>query len=212
MAKKLTLFLIIITSFVSSLVHAQETKVLYLAGGCFWCVEADFEKLPGVEQVVSGYTGGDIENPTYKQVVLGGTGHYEAVEIKFDPGKISTDQLLDKFLRSIDVTDSQGQFCDRGESYRSAIFFIDSFQEQKALKAIKSAEEYLGFKVVTPIIRFKKFYPAEKYHQDYYKGKKIVMTRFGPKKQWRAYEIYREACERDKKVQSIWGPEAAFVN
>lgn len=192
--------------------HAAGTEVLTVAGGCFWCVEADFEKVRGVREVVSGYTGGSVANPTYKQVVRGGTGHYEAVEIKYDPAKVSARQLYDLFFRSVDPTDAGGQFCDRGDSYRTAIFVSDSAQKQAAEAAKAEAQKELGQKIVTPILQAAEFYEAEAYHQDYYKGDKIVLTRFGPKSQAAAYKRYREACGRDQRIKSLWGSSAPFIN
>ncbi|MCM2561960.1 peptide-methionine (S)-S-oxide reductase MsrA [Lutimaribacter sp. EGI FJ00015] len=192
--------------------HAAETRVLTVAGGCFWCVEADFEKVKGVEEVVSGYTGGSTENPTYKQVTRGGTGHYEAVQIMFNPEQVSRAQLLHMFLRSVDPTDAGGQFCDRGESYRTAIFVSDQAEKELAQQAIANARQELGQKVVTPIVDAKTFYKAEAYHQDYYKGDRLMVTRFGPIRQSKAYERYREACGRDDRVRQLWGGAAPFAS
>lgn len=186
-----------------------ETAIL--AGGCFWCVESDFESVKGVTSVVSGYTGGTFADPTYKDVGKGGTGHYEAVQVKFNPNVVSYDQILHMFLRSVDPTDAGGQFCDRGDSYRTAIFPRNAAQTASAQAAIAQANADLGRKIVTPIIPASKFYKAEAYHQDYYKGTKLVVTRRGPKRQSNAYKFYRNACGRDAKVQSIWGNAAPFV-
>lgn len=191
---------------------AEGTETLTVAGGCFWCVEADFEKVEGVHEVVSGYTGGTVKNPTYKQVVGGGTGHYEAVEIQYDPAKVSARQLYDLFFRSVDPTDAGGQFCDRGDSYRTAIFVSDPAEQQAATAAKAEAEKALGQKIVTPILKAGPFYEAEAYHQDYYKGDKLILTRFGPKSQAAAYERYRTACGRDARVKALWGQAAPFVN
>jgi peptide-methionine (S)-S-oxide reductase len=185
------------------------TEKLVVAGGCFWCVEADFEKVKGVVEAVSGYTGGTTKNPTYKQVTRGGTGHFEAVEISFDPTVVSLDVLLNLFLRSVDVTDNGGQFCDRGESYRTAIFPASPSQRKAAEKAIKEAQRELGKTVVTPVLDLKTFYLAEDYHQDYYKGENLVLTRFGPISQKNAYKRYRDACGRDARVKQVWGTGAA---
>ena len=187
------------------------TEKLIVAGGCFWCVESDFESVQGVKSVVSGYTGGSSANPTYKQVTKGGTGHYEAVEITFDNKKVSRDQLLHMFFRSVDPTDAGGQFCDRGDSYRTAIFYKDDAQKAAATTAKSAAQQALGQKIVTPVLAAGPFYKAEKYHQDYYKGTKIVLTRFGPKKQSEAYKRYRVACGRDQRVQQLWGKAAPFA-
>lgn len=191
---------------------AAGTETLTVAGGCFWCVEADFEKVDGVKEVVSGYTGGTVKNPTYKQVVGGGTGHYEAVEIIYDPAKVSARQLYDLFFRSVDPTDAGGQFCDRGDSYRTAIFVSDPAEKTAASAAKAEAEKALGQKIVTPILEAGPFYEAEAYHQDYYKGEKLILTRFGPKSQAAAYDRYRTACGRDARVKALWGQAAPFVN
>ncbi|MES2970578.1 MAG: peptide-methionine (S)-S-oxide reductase MsrA [Pseudomonadota bacterium] len=189
--------------------HAATEKAI-VAGGCFWCVEADFEKVAGVRSVVSGYTGGNVANPTYKQVTKGGTGHYEAVEITFDNAKISYDQIIRLFLRSVDPTDAGGQFCDRGDSYRTAIFVSNSAQKASADAAVAEAKAILGT-VVTPVLKAGPFWTAEDYHQDYYKGDGIVITRGGPKKQSNAYKFYRDGCGRDARVKAVWGTEAAFA-
>lgn len=181
-----------------------KTEKAIVAGGCFWCVESDFEGVRGVIDVVSGYTGGDSANPTYKSH----KGHYEAVEITFDNSVISYADLIAKFLRSVDVLDAGGQFCDRGEAYRTAIFVLDKGQKQAALAAVAEAEAVLGKKVVTPVKAAKTFWIAEDYHQDYYKGTGIILTRAGPKKQSNAYKFYRESCGRDARVKAVWGSEA----
>lgn len=190
---------------------AQTLETLTVAGGCFWCVEADFEKVEGVTEAVSGFTGGDVVNPTYNQVTKGGTGHYEAVEISFDPSIVSRSQLLSMFLRSIDPTDAGGQFCDRGDSYRTAIFVSNQEERTLAEQTIEAAENELGKEIVTPVLDKDAFYPADSYHQDYYKGRKLVLTRFGPKSQASAYKAYRAACGRDDRVRDLWGEAAPFV-
>ena len=190
---------------------AASADEITVAGGCFWCVEADFEKVEGVGDVVSGYTGGTVENPTYKQVTAGGTGHYEAAEIEYDPNTVSRRQLYDLFFRSIDPFDDGGQFCDRGNSYRTAIF-VDSAEARADAEAAKqAAEEELGREVVTPIIDATPFYEAEDYHQGYYKSTERTLTRFGWIDRADAYEQYRNACRRDERVQEIWGADAPFV-
>lgn len=213
-AKPALLMVLIVVGLLAShsRAHAAETETLTVAGGCFWCVESDFESVPGVTEVVSGYTGGTIENPTYKQVTRGGTGHYEAVQIMFDPSRVSRDTLLEKFFRSVDPVDAGGQFCDRGDSYRTAIFVSNKEQTTAAEKAKSDAAAALGQKIVTPILPAAPFYEAEGYHQDYYKGTKIVLTRFGPKRQSQAYKAYRNACGRDARVKQLWGSEAPFVH
>jgi peptide methionine sulfoxide reductase msrA/msrB len=165
------------------------------AGGCFWCTESDFEKIDGVVGVVSGYTGGDEENPTYEQVSSGMTGHYEAVQVLYDPETVTYAELLEVFWRHVDPTDSGGQFVDRGLQYRSAIFYHD--QEQKALaeKSKENMDKAGVFKrpIVTQIIPLRKFYPAEEYHQDYYKRNPI------------RYKLYRSGSGRDQFIKSTWG-------
>lgn len=190
--------------------HAADTETLTVAGGCFWCVESDFEQVNGVTEAVSGYAGGKTADPTYKQVTGGGSGHYEAVQITFDPEVISEGELLDIFFRSIDPTDAGGQFCDRGPSYRTAIFATDD-QKNIAEQSKAKAQAELGQEIVTPILGFADFYPAEAYHQDYAKGSKIVLTRFGPKSQAKAYKAYRKACGRDQRVKELWGSAAPFA-
>lgn len=188
------------------------TEKLIVAGGCFWCVESDFESVAGVKGAVSGYIGGSKEDAVYKKISKGGTGHYEAVEITFDNKKVSRDQLLHLFFRSVDPTDAGGQFCDRGDSYRTAVFYKNDAQKVAATNAKAAAQKSLGQKIVTPVLAAGEFYKAEKYHQDYYKGKKIVLTRFGPKKQSEAYKAYRNACGRDQRVKQLWGAEAPFAD
>lgn len=180
------------------------TEKAIVAGGCFWCVESDFEPVPGVKGVVSGYTGGSSQNPTYDNH----DGHYEAVEITFDNARISYAEVIAKFLRSVDVTDAGGQFCDRGPAYRTAIFPTDAAQTAAAKAAIADGEAVLGRKIVTPVVAASTFWIAEDYHQDYYKGSKIILTRAGPKKQSSAYEFYRKSCGRDAQVKAVWGAEA----
>lgn len=188
-----------------------QTKKAYFAGGCFWCIEKDFESVKGVSEVVSGYTGGKTANPTYKQVTGGNTGHYEAVEIRYNAGQVSYDELLYKFFRSVDPTDAGGQFCDRGDSYRTAIFVTNASEKAAAEKAKARAEKDLGRKIVTPILNASRFYNAEAYHQDYYKSSDVVLTRRGPKTKANAYKFYRNACGRDKRVKQLWGGDAAFT-
>ena len=172
----------------SGAAKAAGTEELVVAGGCFWCVESDFESVKGVKEVESGYTGGAKKNPSYKDVTKGGSGHYEAVRILFDPAKVSRDKLLNLFFRSVDPTDAGGQFCDRGDSYRTAIFVSNSSEKAIADTAKSEAQAALGRKIVTPILNKSTFYKAEDYHQDYYKGSNIVVTRFGPRKQSVAYK------------------------
>ena len=172
--------------------------VATFAGGCFWCVESDFDKVPGVVKTTSGYTGGSLDDPTYERVSAGGTGHREAVQIHYDPKRVSYEGLLRIFWRSVDPTDAGGQFCDRGESYQTAIFAATEEERHFALTS-KDALERSGIledMVVTPIEPAGEFYPAEDYHQDYYK------------KNPARYRFYRFACRRDARVQEIWGDQA----
>lgn len=213
MTRRLTAPLILAAAFVATSGAASaETRTATVAGGCFWCVEADFEKVDGVSEVVSGYTGGSVENPTYKQVVRGGTGHLEAAQITYDSEKVSYAQLMDLFFRSIDPTDAGGQFCDRGESYTTAVF-VHSPEERRVAEAAKaSAEQALGREIVTPIRDAATFYEAEEYHQDYYKKPDLILSRFGPISKEKAYDRYREGCGRDERVRELWGEDAPFVH
>ena len=196
----------------SAQAHAGETRSIIVAGGCFWCVEADFERVRGVKEAVSGYTGGTTANPTYKQVTRGGTGHYEAVRINYDSGRINLPRLYDLFFRSIDPTDAGGQFCDRGQSYATAIFVSNAAEKAAAEAAKAKAQKELGQRIVTPILSAKSFYEAEDYHQDYYKGTKRVLTRFGAVTQSEAYKRYRKGCGRDARIKQLWGDAAPFVS
>jgi len=164
------------------------------AGGCFWCVEADFDKLPGVLATESGYIGGRVNNPTYDQVSRGGTGHAEAVRIAYDPKKITYEQLLDYFWRHIDPTVKDRQFCDSGDQYRSAIFYHGAVQKLAA-EASKTRLEKSGRfpRIHTEVVPAGAFYPAEEYHQDYYRKNPI------------RYKYYRTGCGRDARVSEIWG-------
>jgi len=165
------------------------------AGGCFWCVEADFDKVPGVISTTSGYIGGTVANPTYEQVSAKTTGHAEAVEIVFDPAKVSFEQLLEKYWRTIDPTTKDRQFCDAGSPYRTAIF-THGPQQAAAAQASKAAlEKSKPFKapIVTTIEAAGAFYPAEGYHQDYYKKNPV------------RYNYYRSSCGRDSRLKELWG-------
>jgi peptide-methionine (S)-S-oxide reductase len=185
-----------------------DQKTAVVAGGCFWCVEKDFESVPGVTSVVSGFAGGKTANPTYKQVTAGGTGHYEAVQITYDDSKVSYADLMTLFFRSVDPTDAGGQFCDRGDSYRTAIFVSGPAERAAAKAASAEAEQQLGAPIATKILPAGPFYAAEDYHQDYYKSSDIIITRFGPRTKASAYKLYREACGRDARVQQLWGSAA----
>ncbi|MEX0304588.1 MAG: peptide-methionine (S)-S-oxide reductase MsrA, partial [Leisingera sp.] len=147
----------------------------------------------------------------YKDVTRGGSGHYEAVQITFDPAKVSRERLLELFFRSVDPTDAGGQFCDRGESYRTAVFVSNPEEKTLADQIKAEAQEALGQKIVTPVLQAGTFYEAEDYHQDYYRGESLVFTRFGPKRQAAAYKRYRKACGRDARVAQLWGDDAPFA-
>ncbi|WP_284165239.1 peptide-methionine (S)-S-oxide reductase MsrA [Frigidibacter sp. SD6-1] len=203
-------FLVFISVFLAPLTARAETAIV--AGGCFWCVESNFESVPGVSAVVSGYTGGHLQNPTYDDVTSETSGHLESVKITFDPGKVSYAEIVRLFLHSTDVLDAGGQFCDRGESYTSAIFVRNAAQRAAAEAEVAKAEKELGRKIVTPVRDAVKFWPAEEYHQDYYKGSSIVLTRRGPKSKASAYAFYRNACGRDQRVEALWGAKAEFAH
>jgi peptide methionine sulfoxide reductase msrA/msrB len=176
-------------------------RVATFAGGCFWCTEADLEKLDGVVKVVSGYTGGNEENPSYEQVSSGRTGHVEAIQIYYDPTKIAYEELLDTFWKQIDPTDSGGQFVDRGSQYRSAIFYHDEEQKRLAEKSKEDLNRSGKFNkpIVTAIVKFKKFYEAEDYHQDY--SKKNPLN----------YQFYRFSSGRDQFLTGVWGKDPETV-
>lgn len=200
--------------FIQSGTARADIETLTVAGGCFWCVEADFESVRGVKEAVSGFTGGTTRNPSYKQVTAGGTGHYEAVQITFDNAAVTRDQLLAMFFRSVDPTDSGGQFCDRGPGYRTAIFPANAAQKAAAEKAKADTQAALGQPVVTPILGAAPFYPAEAYHQDYYKSDErlgLSSVGIGVTKA-KAYKRYRDRCGRDARVRQLWGSAAPFAN
>lgn len=192
--------------------HAEDLRTAVVAGGCFWCVESDFERVTGVIEVVSGFAGGTVANPSYRDVVAGGTGHLEVVEITFDADILPYDRLLHLFLRSIDPLDGGGQFCDRGHSYTTAIFVDTPEDRRVAEAALAAASADLGQMVVTPIREAATFYPAEAYHQDYYRSDEIILTRFGPRRKSVAYDLYRAACGRDARVERLWGADAPFIH
>ena len=176
--------------------HGDLPKATF-AGGCFWCVESDFEKVDGVVEVISGYTGGNTENPTYREVSSGGSGHLEAVQVIYDPEKISYQELLDVFWRHVDPTDSGGQFVDRGAQYRPVIFYHDDEQKRLAEDSKRQLQASGRFDkpIVTEIVKLDKFYKAEDYHQDYYKKSAV------------RYKLYRLGSGRDQFLTSVWGEE-----
>jgi len=174
------------------------TEKATFAGGCFWCMEAPFDKLPGVLSVTSGYSGGQVKHPTYEQVSAGGTGHAEAVQIVFDPSKTSYSRLLDTFWHNIDPTVAGRQFCDVGSQYRSAIFYHGEEQRRVALQSKAALEKNKPFRgaIVTEISPAGEFYAAEEYHQHYYKKNPL------------RYKYYRNGCGRDRRLKELWGDAA----
>jgi len=190
------LFLILIAGLLSYIPNVFADKAIF-AGGCFWCMESDFEKLEGVSDVISGFTGGKMKNPTYRG---NHDGHYEAVEVTYDPSKVSYQQLLDYYWVNVDPFDARGQFCDKGPSYLSAIFVANE-KERKLAEASrkKVVNQFPDKKVVTPVLNTSIFYPIkgdESYHQDYYKNNSV------------RYKYYRWSCGRDKRLKEIWGDKA----
>jgi len=179
----------------ASLANAQALSTAIFAGGCFWCMEEAFEKVPGVISVTSGYTDGKTRNPSYEEVSSGRTGHAEAIEVKFDPAKVSYEKLLDVFWVNHDPTYADRQFCDHGSQYRSVIFFLNEDQRRLAesSRSALASNKQLKGEIVTQIAKADTFYPAEGYHQDYYK------------KSPTSYHAYREGCGRDDRVQQLWG-------
>jgi peptide-methionine (S)-S-oxide reductase len=188
--------------------HAQQTATV--AGGCFWCVESDFRKVSGVTDVRVGFTGGTTPNPVYDDVARGRTDHLEAAVISFDPSVISYEQILHLFLRSIDVTDAGGQFCDRGAHYSTAIFATPA-QRAAAEAAVAQASADLGQPIVTPVRDADAFYEADDFHQNYANSPERVLTRFGWVERREAYKGYRQGCGRDARVKQVWGDAAAFL-
>ncbi|WP_029032686.1 peptide-methionine (S)-S-oxide reductase MsrA [Salinarimonas rosea] len=176
--------------------EGDDTARAVFAGGCFWCVEADFDKVPGVLETTSGYVGGSLENPTYRQVTAGGTGHAEAVEIVYDPGRVGYEELLHVFWRTIDPLTAGAQFCDVGDSYRSAIFPLNPEQEALAEASLEEVAARFEAPIATGIEEPTTFWPAEDYHQDYYEKNPV------------AYRFYRWNCGRDARVEALWGEEA----
>ena len=178
--------------------QAPQPATATFAGGCFWCMESPFDKRDGVLSVTVGYTGGQKKNPTYEEVSAGGTGHAEAVQIVYDPAKISYERLLGIFWRNVDPLTRDAQFCDHGNQYRSAIFSHDEQQKKLAEASKKALEESKRFPspIVTEIVPALEFYPAEEYHQHYYKKNPL------------RYKYYRHSCGRDRRLQQLWGKEA----
>ena len=201
-------FLAISLFLISLNVNAADssTELATFAGGCFWCMEPPFDKLDGVISTTSGYTGGHKANPTYKQVSAGSTGHTEAIQIEYDPTKVSYEKLLAVFWKNIDPTTADRQFCDHGSQYRSGIFYHDESQKNAAEKSLQELQQTKPFDdpIVTEITAATVFYPAEEYHQDYYRKNPL------------RYKYYRYACGRDQRLEKLWGtpplPSAVFIS
>ena len=190
MLKKIYILLLSIIFSTNSL--SQEIEKVYFAGGCFWCMEESFEKLDGVIEVISGYSGGTTSNPTYKEVTYGDTGHFETVEIIYDKSLINFEKLLKIFWINIDPFDAKGQFCDKGYSYRSVAFFTTESQKNQILNSIKKIEKDFNKEVVTYVRKFDKFYKAEDNHQNYHEEYFVN------------YLLYKKGCGREKRLNSIW--------
>ena len=190
MMKKILLF---VTIFLINLnLSASENKKAYFAGGCFWCMEESFDSVDGVLSSISGYSGGHLKNPTYQDVIYKDTGHVEAIEITYDPEIVSYEKLLNVFWRNIDPFDAEGQFCDKGKSYRSVIFFQNKLEKEFINKSFSNLEKTFNNKIVTLVWEFEKFYPAEDYHQDYYE------------KNFIRYLMYKKGCKREEVLKRIW--------
>ena len=187
--KVIVLFLFI---FLQTSVFSQDLGKVYFAGGCFWCMEESFEKAEGVLEVISGYSGGTTKNPTYKEVTYGNTGHFETIEIIFDKDKTNYEDLLNHFWKNIDPFDANGQFCDKGYSYRSVAFHKNDEQKHLIEKSMMILEKKFNKKIVTYVVKFDKFYKAEDVHQNYYEEKFLN------------YLSYKKACGREKTLNRIW--------
>ena len=186
-------FIILIIFFTTSISSAKNIKEAYFAGGCFWCVEEFFEKTKGIEEVISGYSGGNTEYPSYKEVTYGNTGHFETAKIIYDVDIISYKELLNLYWQNIDPFDSAGQFCDKGLSYRSVVFYTNKNEKDEIKDSITNIEKkFKGKKVVSFIKKFEKFYPAENYHQNYYQ------------ENFMNYLLYKKACGRERALKKIW--------
>jgi len=190
---KKTLSIVLIVLFISGTSSAKNIKEAYFAGGCFWCVEEFFEETKGVEEVISGYSGGNTKSPTYKEVTYGNTGHFEAAKITYDADIITYKKLLNLYWQNIDPFDSAGQFCDKGLSYRSVVFYNTKIEKDEIKNSITNIEKnFKGKKVVTFVKKFENFYPAEDYHQNYYQ------------ENFMNYLLYKKACGRARTLKNIW--------
>ncbi len=188
---KKTLLIIFFLSFPVNL-NTENISKVYFAGGCFWCMEESFDKVEGVIKTISGYSGGHVKNPKYKDVIKNNTGHYETLEIVYDPNITNFEKLLALYWINIDPFDATGQFCDKGESYKSVIFFEDVKQKRIIENSIKEIENKFDKKVVTYVKKFREFFVAETYHQDYYE------------KNFIRYLMYKRACKREETLNRIW--------
>lgn len=177
---------------VNSAPSSEDLESVVLAGGCFWCIESDFEKLGGITDVVSGYAGGQLINPTYEQVSAGGTGHLEVVKVTYNKKKLSYKQVLEYFFKHIDPFDGKGQFCDKGYQYQSAVFYKNDEQKKEFTKQSEALHKKFGHTVKTLLLEDSKFYPAEDYHQNYSTKNPL------------RYKYYRYRCGRDARVKEIW--------
>ena len=191
MKKFLSIIFLLLSS--TSFANSPNFERAYFAGGCFWCMEESFENILGVSKVISGYSGGTTENPTYKEVTYGNTGHFEAIEVIYIPEVVSYEKLLEEFWVNIDPFDAAGQFCDKGYSYRSVAFYQNEKQKDLIENSIKEIEQKFKKKVVTYVREFEKFYKAEAFHQDYYQINFVNYLR------------YKKACRREATLNNIWG-------
>ena len=193
--KRLFAILLLLWIFITPVAIAQSANIqkATFAGGCFWCMEKPFDELKGVISTTSGYTGGTVENPSYKQVSAGKTGHAETVQVEYDANKISYEQLLAVFWQNIDPTVQNRQFCDAGSQYRSAIFYHNQKQKELAEATKEEVKNQLKTQIFTEIVPASTFYPAEEYHQDYYQKNSLL------------YKYYRYSCGRDRRLREIWG-------
>ncbi len=191
MKKFLSIIFLLLSS--TSFANSPNFERAYFAGGCFWCMEESFENILGVSKVISGYSGGTTENPTYKEVTYGNTGHFEVIEVIYIPEVVSYEKLLEEFWVNIDPFDAAGQFCDKGYSYRSVAFYQNEKQKDLIENSIKEIEKKFAKKVVTYVRKFEKFYKAEAFHQDYYQINFVNYLR------------YKKACRREATLNNIWG-------
>ena len=191
MKKLLPIIFLLLSS--TSFANSPNFERAYFAGGCFWCMEESFENILGVSKVISGYSGGTTENPTYKEVTYGNTGHFEVIEVIYVPEVVSYEKLLEEFWLNIDPFDAAGQFCDKGYSYRSVAFYQNEKQKDLIENSIKEIEQKFKKKVVTYVREFEKFYKAEAFHQDYYQINFVNYLR------------YKKACRREATLNNIWG-------